>query len=287
MTVQSLAASIVGINIRIDCDNTSLYEILLRNFEAMTATGESCDLEYHVRECADSDGFIVSRRNGRFRAKAKHSGELIYLLEGDLVIQSQLLRSDLLFLHSAVVSDGNAAHLVTGPSGAGKSTTCWGLLHHGFRYMSDELAPVTWQQSLVATYSHAICLKLPLPDGYPVPDRAIVTDRGVHIPPSAMPTPAMDGNLPVKSIFFVEYRQSNRKVRIEPVGHAEAATRLYPNILNALAHPNDGLDAALQLTRGANCYRVDAADLASTCEAIASACGRESSNRCGSDFSRD
>ena len=78
----------------------------------------------------------------------------------------------------------------------------------------------------------------------------------------------MDGDLPVDSIFFVEYLQSNRKVRIEPVGHAEAATRLYPNILNALAHPNDGLDAALQLTRGANCYRVDAADIASTCLAI-------------------
>jgi hypothetical protein len=270
MTAQSLATTIVGINIRIDCGSGDVHELLASNFEGMTTAGDSFDLEYRVRSCAGADGFIVSRQNSDFRQTAKDTGALIYFLESDLVVQSQLLRPDLLFLHSAVVSDGGKAHLVTGPSGAGKSTTSWGLLHHGFGYVSDELAPVSLAQLLVSTYSHAICLKSPLPTGYPVPAGAFVTNRGTHIPPSAMPAPTIDCNLPVGSVFFVEHRPDFRKTVIEPVGHAEAATRLYPNILNALAHPNDGLDAALQLTQDVGCYRIEAADLASTCATIAS-----------------
>ena len=48
---------------------------------------------------------------------------------------------------------------VLGKTGAGKSTTAWGLLHHGFSYLSDELAPIDLETLEVLPYRHALCLK--------------------------------------------------------------------------------------------------------------------------------
>jgi hypothetical protein len=268
MAKTSITFSVVGINIRIECDNQALGETLRRNFDAMADDADVCELEYYVRVAPDEGGVVVSRHDSDFRLVAKDTGELVYFLEGDLVVKLQLLRPDLLFLHSAVVSDGSSAYLFTGPSGAGKSTLCWGLLYHGFHYLSDELAPIDPDNLSVAPYLHALCLKSMPRSGFPMPDDAIVTERGWHIPPSSMPSSYSEAALPVKSIFFVEHRADAERATIERVENAEAATRLYPNILNALAHDNDGLDAALLLTRDAHCYRVESADLTESCALI-------------------
>lgn len=277
MSIWSHTFAIVGINIRIDCDSLSLHDTFANNFACPATDSKSFDLQYHVKSIGLGDGFAVSRLDGDFHSTARDIGQSIYLLESDLVVQLQLLRSDLLFLHSAVVSDGRLAYLFTGPSGAGKSTTCWGLLHHDLHYLSDELAPVSLEKATVSPYAHALCLKSMPPAAYPTPDEALVTGRGIHIPLPAMPTPTLGGDLPIGSIFFVEHQTRNKKASAEQVGHAEAATRLYPNILNALAHKNDGLDAALRLTRDVECYRLDAADLADTCQLAASIISNDSS----------
>ena len=52
---------------------------------------------------------------------------------------------------------------------------------------------------------------------------------------------------------------------MRPMGTAEAAARLYTQALNPLAHPEDGLDAALQVVRGARCFGLEAAALDATC----------------------
>ena len=61
----------------------------------------------------------------------------------------------------------------------------------------------------------------------------------------------------------------NTTCTVTPIGHAEAAFRLYPNILNALAHQNEGLDAARRLTEHVRCFRVNGGPLRSTCDMIA------------------
>ena len=243
--------------------------LLRRNFEAMKSTVSSPHvLEYQIQSQPEQHGFTVARRDSDFTRRFDKTGELIYLLEGDLVVQLQLLRAELLFLHSAVVSLGNEAHLLVGGSGAGKSTTCWGLLHHGFHYISDELAPISINEGLVTPYPHALCMKTPPPAAYPVPDATCATGRGYHIPPSAMPTAAITEKLPLRTIFFVDYQSGNGTSTVTPISHAEAAARLYSNILNALAHQNEGLDAARRVTEHVRCFRVLAGDLESTCDKI-------------------
>lgn len=260
---------VVGVSIRIDCDSFELHELFVKNFERKATVGKTPALRYLVKLIDEQHEVEISRPGSSFHQTAENRGMLIALLEGDLVVQLQLLRADLVFLHAASVSNGKKAHLFTGPSGSGKSTTCWGLLHHGFRYLSDELAPVSLATTSVSPYLHALCLKSAPPADYPCPEEAILTQRGIHVPSSALPASPIERDMPIGSIFFVEYQRANARASIERVQHGEAAARLYPNILNALAHGNDGLEAALQITRGVDCYRVDAADLADTCELIA------------------
>jgi hypothetical protein len=49
---------------------------------------------------------------------------------------------------------------------------------------------------------------------------------------------------------------------------AEAAARLYTQALNPLAHPADGIDAALQVARGVRCFGLETADLDATCALV-------------------
>jgi hypothetical protein len=54
-------------------------------------------------------------------------------------------RSDLGLLHAAALACDGQALLLPGPSGSGKSTLAARLIHHGFRYLSDEFVPLSCQ----------------------------------------------------------------------------------------------------------------------------------------------
>jgi len=271
-TNSALSFSCVGVNIDIHCDDSEFREVLSGNFEGLPKDSPGAGtVKYSIRPDNSQSKFVISRHDSDFHREFETAGELVYLLEGDLVVQLQLLRPDLLFLHSAVVSIDDRAHLLVGRSGAGKSPTCWALLHHGFRYLSDELGPISIGQGTVVPYSHALCMKTLPPAEYPIPENSCITDRGCHISPTLMPTDPIAETLPVHSIFFVEYQSNLAKSSITPISHAEAATRLYSNVLNSLAHENDGLDAVLKLTEHVPCFRIDAGPLAGTCELIGDA----------------
>lgn len=256
----------VGKSITVRGTDAGVMAMLRANFSSMAGPIESADLAYELRSNGDGLPDIV-RLDSDFQARSMDTGELVYQFEADLVVQLQLLRSDLFFLHSAViVLDGNACLLV-GHSGAGKSTTCWGLQHHGFEYLSDELAPIDVQRMTVHPYPHALCMKTAPPTGYPVPPNAWLTPRGVHIP---LPTSSRDP-LPLCAVFVVEYAPQHTRPEIVSMRGAESAVRLYPNALNPLAHSNDGMDAVARIATSVPVSRIACADLGETCEAIRSA----------------
>jgi hypothetical protein len=77
----------------------------------------------------------------------------------DCTLALQTLRSELYFVHAAVLEWARDAIMLVAASGSGKSTTPWAWLHHGFRYGSAELGPVDVQTLAVYPYSHTLCLK--------------------------------------------------------------------------------------------------------------------------------
>jgi hypothetical protein len=226
---------------------------------------QRADLEYSLR--SELGGFIIERA-GRPPLRAVDEGRLLFQLEQDLTLALQRLRRDLYFLHSASVGVPEGAVLFVGDSGAGKSTLTWGLLHHGFGYLSDELAPIDAQELRVLPYPRALCLKDPPPEPYALPPAVMETSRGLHVRVGGdgCSAPAADR---LHAIFFLEPgATARRRPAVRPISRGEAAARLLANVLNPLSHACDGLDTALAIARGAPCFALRAGDLRATCDLV-------------------
>lgn len=265
---QRLLLNCVDLHIALNIRSAGAFQFFAGNFAGMRCVDDvPADFEYDI--FADTAGFLLVCSEGELKTRAADLGELVYALEGDLVVQLQRRRPDLLFLHAAVISTEKSTSLVTGPSGAGKSTICWGLLHHGFRYSSDELAPVNLAERMVRPYAHALCLKRAPPNDYCLPGGALRSERGYHVPVTAMPLCFQPTPPAVRHLLFVQYDAELAAPELTVVDAAEATARLYPNLLNALAHKKDGLAAAAALVSGLTCLEVRSAQLNSTCEILA------------------
>lgn len=191
-------------------------------------------------------------------------------LEREVILHLQRSRPDLLFVHAAVVSYGDKAWLLSARSGGGKSTTIWALMQQGFGYLSDELAPIDIDHVQVWPYPRAIALKQSPPAPYELPARRLELEHTILLPVDEWCDQAVTQATAIGGILFLDFEPSRRQPEIRSVSPAEASARLYADALNQLAHPNRGLQAVTKLAQRLNCYLLQTADLAATCELIRS-----------------
>lgn len=267
-SVQFLSFRILDQLVEVRCESASIALVVVANFEAMAVDGgtEPADLHYVLTD-AESGACSVARR-GQPPTTVADLGELLFWLEKDVTIALQLRQPELLFLHAAALEIGGRAWLLAGDSGNGKSTTTWGLLHHGFRYLSDELSAVdleTWQ---VHPYPHALCMKRRPPARYPLPADVLDLGDTIHVPVRSLPALVFAQPCTAAAVLLVHYRADLDAPSLRLMSQAEAGARLYAVTLNALAHPGHGLDAAIQLAGRVPCYELESADLLATCELV-------------------
>ena len=74
---------------------------------------------------------------------------------------------------------------------------------------------------------------------------------------------SLDAN-PVTDIFFVSHCARSAP-EIVPISASEIAFRIYPQLLNALAHPEKGLSAAKSIAERADGYLLSSGNLGETC----------------------
>jgi len=254
-------------NIQILCQEAETRALLVANFGHLQGSQESIELNYTVGKHKQAAVFFI-RREGRSPLFAADSGQFLYLFERDMTIELQKLRHDLYFVHAAVVEFAGNAVMLVGESGNGKSTLTWALLHHGFRYLSDELGPVDPESLQVYPYAHALGLKNAPPDPYPLPEKTLVTPRTFLVPVEALSREACNGPIPLAAIFFVRYRQHATGASVRPISSAEGGARLLANALNPLAHYEAGLDGAIRIATKSACFELFISDLPSTCALV-------------------
>ena len=251
------------------CDDPAAARVLRENYAALSRDSPGgADLRFHVSAQASSSGFVLRRHDGRLLLAAD-LGDLVFQVEKAIIVALQERRPDLLFLHAASLARDRFAWLLVGESGAGKSTTAWALLHHGFSYLSDELAPVDLVTLEVLPYPHALCLKRQPPPPYLLPAESLDLGRTIHVPPRLLPSPALLDACPLQAVFFVGRDSRGGKPAVRRVSTAEAAARMYVSTLNALAHDARGLDAVLRVVGRISCFVLQAGDLERTCQVVA------------------
>jgi len=264
-----LTLSIFDRVVQISCQNRPIFDLLANGYGSMLRQdGTLASLEYAVNENNERGGYCVVRA-GCPPLPATDDGELIFLFEKDLTIELQRLRADLYFVHAAALEFAGNGILLVAPSGQGKSTVTWGLLHHGFRYLSDELAPLDLRTMKVAPYPHALCLKREPPEPYPLPAQIFRTSRTFHVPTPMLPNQTLSQPVPVTAMFFLEYSPKDQTgATLQSISKGEAASRLFAQALNPLAHMEDGLPAAIAIACNAACYKLRSADLRSSCDLV-------------------
>ena len=269
MDLSDLFYRILGVNVAVHCPAVELRDLVQAHWGHFASGEAAPDLTYAISRDEPTSSILISRP-GQQTIRTSDEGQFLYELEGAANIALQLLRRDLYFLHAAVAEVEGKAYLFVAESGGGKSTTLWGMLHHKWSYMSDELAPIDLSSMHVHSYPRALCLKRRPPQAYPLPEETIETSRTFHVPARDLPQVSQLESCPLEAIYFVRYCPNASTPAIDAISVGESAARLYANTLNQLAHANAGLDAATQIARSVSSFSLDSADLAATCALVCS-----------------
>jgi hypothetical protein len=192
-------------------------------------------------------------------------GSLLFHLDKHLIMGVQHRRPDLFYLHAAEVAFGGRAAIVAAPAGTGKSTLTFALLQQGGVYLSDELAPIDIKLAAVHPYPRAICFKSPLSQPYALPVGTLKCSTR-HYLPTALLSSVQTAPIQVGAIFFLE-RTPDGPV-CEPMSAAAAGAHILTNLLNSLAHPGWGLNAAATFSERVPSYRLNSSDLRRACGSV-------------------
>ena len=269
----ALQLEVLDCGVQIECANEDARALLQSIYGCFQRPVTQKQLIYHVAP-ALSGGLSVARQ-GFYLEIARSSGDFISKFDKDVIVETQKLRPDLYFVHAAVVAFRGHAIALVAPSGFGKSTTTWALLHHGFQYLSDEIAPIDLRRLRVLPFPRALCLKNNPPRDYSLPLDVIATGRTFHVPTGVLPDGILTEPLSLDSIFFLRFVGEGEVPRLKRLGAAESTVRLCTNALNPLAHRDCGLDSAMAIVANARCYELLTGNLRSTCELIKATCVQE------------
>ncbi len=272
MDSHDLFYRILGINVAVHCPIPELRALIHAHWGVMAQAETPADLQYVVSRPRSAPGISIDR-SGQPTTWTRDEGQFLYELEGDANIALQRLRPDLWFLHAAVAEWEGRAILLVAESGGGKSTTLWGMLHHGWAYLSDELAPIDLASLQVDAYPRALCLKRQPPPAYPLPAATVRTPQTFHVPVEQLPRVSPMESCPLAAAYFLKYCPDASAPAMRAISSGETVARLYANGLNQLAHANAGLDAATHIARRIPGFLLETADLAATCALIRSGPG--------------
>jgi hypothetical protein len=272
----TLQLEFLDCGVQIDCLDENAQALLQDIYRSFQRSVTHRQLIYYISPYLSGSLFIA--RHGCSPEIARGPGDFISKFDKDLIIETQKLRSDLYFVHAAVVAFRGHAIALVAPSGFGKSTTTWALLQHGFQYLSDELAPIEPRTFRVRPFPRALCLKKNPPDCYPLPVDTIVTGRTVHVPTSLFSGDLANEPLPLSMIVFLRFIGQAQSPILKPISSADATVRLLINTLNPLAHLQYGLDDAIAIAATIPCFELVTGDLGSTCKLVRAACGRQFSH---------
>ncbi len=258
---------VVRSRIRLQCLDRDTLDLLFSAYGHLSSDPGAPELVYTIGET--EPGVFSVQRDDQAAKTVSGRGWLLALLDDDLVVALQHLHPELYFLHAAVLARNGSAFLFPAPAGSGKSTLAWALLKRGFEYLSDELAPLNLENLEVLPFPRPLCLKEDPPSGHEITTPTVTTERAIYISAAHLPA-SKTSPIKVEAIFFPRYDPQHLDGEPNRVSTARATSRIYVNCLNALAHPENGLEGAESIALRVPCFELSTADLENACGGVGS-----------------
>lgn len=262
-----LRLRVCDVKVELRCLDAELAEAIQLVFGSLPSADDPVPpmLMYTV-DRDPTTGALTICREGSQPLAADSIDELLFLLDKDLILGLQRRRADLFFVHAGTVVHNGGAWAISAPSGTGKSTTVWALVCEGLRYASDELAPIERLDAEVRLhpYPRALNLKREPPYPYALPADVLRFADAIYVPTRSMASRPQVDTLPLRGFLFLQRGETLAVPSITRLTPAEAATHLYANALNPLAHSNMGLDAAVAIVQSLACFAVKVGSVSAT-----------------------
>lgn len=211
-------------------------------------------------------------KEGSSVQQVTHPGSMLDWLIADLS-QQAVMSTPLLSVHAGVVALGGQALVLPAPPDAGKTTLTVGLTRSGFSFLSDEVAAIDADTSLVHPFPRPILMDpesmevVPglmerLPEAY-----ESFRLRRYHVAPDDLRPGALGDPCPIRFVVSPRYKATG-PTQLAPLSRAEALHLLAQQCFNFERLGRRGLDALVSVVRGADCYRLMIGDLSSAVAAI-------------------
>ncbi len=230
---------------------------------------DECRLKYRIEQAKSTPFVILSEQADP--VSCKDPSTCLFEFEQLMVVALQRARPEAFFIHCAVLEYQGQFIALVASSGAGKSTTSWGLLHHGFNYLTDEMCAVDPRSLHIDCLTHALSLKQ-RPTRYALPASTLYGSRSLLVPVADLPGVFHGTPGRLAKIFYIQYDAQGARASAEPISVAESCARLYANGLNQLVHDNLGLDPAQRIAESVQSYRVVCTELGETSRLLRDLC---------------
>lgn len=182
-----------------------------------------------------------------------------------------------LTLHGAVCERDGRALILPAPPGSGKSTLCAGLVHRGWRLLSDELTVLTRPGSAVVPVPRPVSLKnasievigrfAPEARFSPAVHDTLKGSVAHFRPPASAVERAAETAEPAWVVW--PRWEAGSPSRLEPIGRAECMLHLVENAFNYNVHGRAGFEQLADLVERCDAYRFVYSDLEDACALFA------------------
>lgn len=176
---------------------------------------------------------------------------LIPLIKDEVRLQFMRARPDLLWMHAGAIARSGGALLLAGKSGQGKSTLTTYLCEHGWRFLSDDVAPVRMDVDRVIPFMQMPVRRLHPGREVRWEDLNTLDRETVDVTPEKLCRDESE----IRGIVFIEY-EKDAEAQLVRLDQGSAAMEILRNATNFFDHRGAAVERAANLVNRVPMYRL-------------------------------
>jgi hypothetical protein len=240
-SVSELFIEFDGEQLAVITDVPEIHEFLMEAFAAMLVPSQQRSVG-RLEFMRSPTGYSV--RGGRGTAYVDPVQYLFESVKDEILYCFTTARTDLMWVHAGGAERDGKAILFAGPSGNGKSTMVTLLCERGWRFLSDDIAPIRMNADEVLPFPQAPRRRIHPGETLAPENIGILLRESIAIDPVQIQRAAT----PIGGIVFPVF-QEGAVAGMERVAAGDAALKLIRDCTNFADHKAAAVSRAVELAR--------------------------------------